>query len=97
MMMMMMRLLSRIKMSDISFSSAARNLGVIFDSELALKEQVSKLCQLAYLEIRRIGSIRQYISVEATKTLVSFPIISRLDYCNAVLAGSTQILLDKIQ
>ena len=41
--------------SDISFSSAARNLGVIFDSELALKEQVNKLCQLAYLEIRRIG------------------------------------------
>ena len=37
--------------SDISFSSAARNLGVIFDSELALKEQVNKLCQLAYLEI----------------------------------------------
>ena len=29
--------------SDISFSSAARNLAVIFDSELALKEQVNKL------------------------------------------------------
>ena len=56
--------------SDISFSSAARNLGVIFDSELALKEQVNTLCQLAHLEIRRIGSIRQYLSVEATKTLV---------------------------
>ena len=57
--------------SDISFSSAARNLGVIFDSELALKEQVKKLCHLAYLEIRRIGSIRQYLSVEATRILVS--------------------------
>ena len=29
--------------SDISFSSAACNLGVSFDSELALKEQVNKL------------------------------------------------------
>ena len=48
----------RVGLSDISFFSAARNLGVIFDSELALKEQVNKLCQLAYLEIRRIGSIR---------------------------------------
>ena len=45
----------RVGQSDISFSSAARNLVVIFDSELALKEQVNKLCQLAYLEIRRIG------------------------------------------
>ena len=83
--------------SDISFSSAARDLGVIVDSELGLKEQVNKLCQLAYLEIRRIGSIQQYLSAEATKTLVSSLVLSRLDYCNAVLAGSPQILLDKIQ
>ena len=43
--------------SDIPFSCAARNPGVIFDSQLALKERVNKLCQLAYLEIRRISSI----------------------------------------
>ena len=68
----------RVGQRDISFSSAARNLGVIFDSELALKEQVNKLCQLVYLEIRKIGSIRQYLSVEATKTLVSSLVLSRL-------------------
>ena len=39
--------------SDIPFSNTARKIGVIFDSQLALKEQVNKLCQLAYLEIRR--------------------------------------------
>ena len=70
---------------------------VSFDSELALKEQVNKLCQLAYMEIRRIGSIRQDLSVEATKTLVSSLVLSRLDYCNALLAGSPQVLLDSIQ
>ena len=77
----------RVGHSDISFSSAARNLGAMFDSELALKEQVNKLCQLAYLEIRRISSIQQYLSVEATKTVVSVLVLSRLDYCNAVLTG----------
>ena len=82
--------------SGISFSSAARNLGVIFDSELALKEHVNKLCQLAYLEIRRIGSIHQYLSVGATKTLVSSLVLSRLGYCNALFAGS-QALHAKIQ
>ena len=87
----------RVGQSDISFSSAARNLGVIFDSELAQKEQVNKLCQLAYLEIKRIGSIRQYLPVEATKTLVSSLVLSRLDYCNALLAGCPQVLLEKIQ
>ena len=83
--------------SDTSFSSAVCNLGVIFDSELALKEQVNNLCQLTYLEIRRIGSVRQYLSVEATKTLVSSLVLSGLGYCNALLAGSPQVLLDKIQ
>ena len=87
----------RVGQSDISFSITARNLGVIFDSELALKKQVNKLCQLAYLEIRRIGPIRQYLSAEATRTLVSSLVLSRLDYCNALLAGSPQVLLDKIQ
>jgi len=87
----------RMDQSDISFSSAARNLGVIFDSELPLKEQVKKLCQLAYLETRRIGSIRQYLSVEATRTVVSYLVLSRLNYCNALLADHPRVLLDQIQ
>ena len=58
---------------------------------------MNKLCQLAYLEIRRIGSIRQYLSVEANKTLVSSVVLSRLVYCNALLAGCPQVRLDKIQ
>ena len=83
--------------NGILFSSAARNLGFIFDSELALKEQVNNLCQIAYLEIGRIGSIRQYPPVEATKALVSALVLSRLDYCNALLAGSPRVLLYKFQ
>ena len=53
--------------------------------------------QLAYLEMRRIGSIRQYLSVEATKSFASSLVLSRLDYCIALLSGSPQVLLDKIQ
>ena len=41
--------------SNVLFSNAARNFGVVFDSQLALKEQVNKLCLLAYLEIRWIS------------------------------------------
>ena len=58
---------------------------------------MNRLCQLAYLEIRRIGAIRHYLSFEATKTLVSCLVLSRLDHCDALLAGSPQVLLDKIQ
>ena len=37
---------------------------------------------------RKMDVKREYLSVEATKTLVSSLVLSRLDYCNAVLAGS---------
>ena len=45
---------------------------------------LSQLCQPAYLEIRRIGSIRHYLSSEATKTLASSLVLYRLDYCNVL-------------
>ena len=33
----------------------------------------------------------------SSKTLISCLVLSKLDYCNALLAGSPQVLLDKIQ
>ena len=56
-----------------------------FDSQLAFQEQVNKLCQFTHLVIRWIGSVRQYNSSEATKTLVSPFVLSRLDDCNVLL------------
>ena len=73
--------------SDITFSDQVRDLGFIFDSDLSLKQHVIKTCQAAYIEIRRISSIRHYLTQDATKTLVSAFILSRLDYCNSLLAG----------
>ncbi len=62
-----------------------------------MKQHVMKTCQIAYMELRRISSIRHYLTLEATKTLVSACILSRLDYCNALLAGSPQTLLKLLQ
>ena len=67
--------------SDICFSRSVRNLAVIFDDKLSMKQQVSKICQSAYLELRRISSIRHVLMVDATKTLVTSLVLSRLDYC----------------
>ena len=70
--------------SGISFSSAARNLGVIFDSELALKEQVNKLCQLAYLEIE--GSVLSDSILLWKRLKLSFPLLFSLGLIIAVLS-----------
>ena len=62
-----------------------------------MKPQVSKICQSAYLELRRISSIRHVLTVDATKTLVTSLVLLRLDYCNSLLSGIPQQLIDKLQ
>ena len=70
---------------------------MIFDDKLSMKQQVSKICQSAYLELRRISSIRHVLTVEATKTLVTSLVLSRLEFCNSLLSGIPQQLIDKLQ
>ena len=83
--------------TNIQFSAVARNLGVLFDNKLSMTYHVNKTCQIAYCEIRKISSIRRYLTTEATKTLVTSLVLSRLDFCNSLLAGLPQLLLDKLQ
>ena len=79
------------------FSNHVRDLGFFLDDNLSMQSHIIKTCQSAYLELRRISSIRQYLSLEATKTLVVSCILSRLDYCNSLLAGVPQRLLKLLQ
>jgi exonuclease III len=86
--------------SDIYFSDSARNLGFIMDSALTMKQHITKVCQVCYFELKRISSIRKFLSEDATKTLVTSCILSRLDYCNSLLIGcpdSTLYPLQKVQ
>lgn len=66
----------------INFSTCVRNLGVLFDSSLSIKDQMSKVCPSAYNELHRISSIRvvgRYLTEDATKTLVVSFVLSLLD------------------
>ena len=62
-----------------------------------LKTSVSNTCKAAYIQIRHISSIRHLLTTEATQTLVCSLVLSRLDYCNPLLSGCPQYLLDKLQ
>ena len=78
------------------FYDSARNLGFILDSKLSMKIHVLKICQTAYFELKRISSIRKFLTEDATKTPVTSYILSRLDYCNCLLMGIHLILSYKL-
>ena len=83
--------------SSIKFSESLSSLGLTIDSHLSMHAYVLTVCRLAYFELRRISSIRHFLSISATKTLVCSFVLSRLDYCNSLLAGCPQYLIDKLQ
>ena len=81
----------------IPFRSSVRNLGIYLDQTLSMQQHISSVCRAAYLELRRIASIRPYLTQSATAQLVSSAITSRLDNCNSVLAGLPLKQISRLQ
>jgi len=52
-----------------------------------MKHHVDKVAAICYYHLRRLRQIRRRVGQEVTTRLVLAMIISRLDYCNAALAG----------
>ena len=82
---------------DISFSPSVRSLGVVLVQTLSFKQHVLNICIVAYLELHRISTIHHYLSVDVTKILICAFVLSRIDYCNSLLAGIPKHLLDRLQ
>ena len=69
--------------------STVKNLGFTLDCHLTMNARVSNIARTCYFELRRLASIRRLQSSTATATLVSAFVLSRIDYCNSLLFGST--------
>uniref|UniRef100_A0AAY4ENN7 Reverse transcriptase domain-containing protein n=1 Tax=Denticeps clupeoides TaxID=299321 RepID=A0AAY4ENN7_9TELE len=73
--------------SQLSPSATARNLGVTIDNQLSFSTHISNLSRSCRFLLYNIRRIRPYLSTQATQLLVQSLVISRLDYCNSLLAG----------
>ena len=74
-----------------------RNLGFILDSKLPMKKHVIGICQTAYFQLKSTSSIRRFVTEDAAKTLVTSYILSRLDYCNCLLMGTHNFVIQPLQ
>ena len=64
-----------------------RYLGVHLDGTLSVHQHISRLCRASFLELRRVASIRPYLSQSPATRLIAAMVISRLDYFNSVFTG----------
>ena len=68
-------------------SPCARNVGVLFDSGLTFNSFIQKTASTAVLHIRSLARVRDYLTQWLANDLVNSLVLSRLDYCNSLLAG----------
>ena len=62
-----------------------------------MKEHVAKIAAACFYHIRRLRQVRHRVGQEVTQQLVLALIMSRLDYCNSVLAALPTSTLQPLQ
>uniref|UniRef100_A0A8C1UNY9 Reverse transcriptase domain-containing protein n=1 Tax=Cyprinus carpio TaxID=7962 RepID=A0A8C1UNY9_CYPCA len=70
-----------------STTTTARNLGVMIDDQLTFSDHIAKTVRSCRFALFNIKKIRPFLSEHAAQLLVQALVLSRLDYCNALLAG----------
>lgn len=74
-----------------------RNLGVFLDSKLCMNDHANKIIQVCQFYMQKIFRIRHLLDNETTKILMSSFVLSRLDYCNAILKSSPAYVINRLQ
>ena len=94
------------KISDISIKAGSmkiqqveevRNVGYFIDRFLKNSVHINKLSAAMFHNLRNIKRIWNKLDFDSTKTVIQALIMSKLDYCNALLPGSSKLLLTKLQ
>ena len=83
--------------AQIPFKKSVKNLGFTLDSHLTMNAHISNIARTYYFELRRLASIRRFLTSTATATLVSAFVLSRIDYCKSLLFGSTHDVASHLQ
>ena len=64
---------------------------------MTLQKHITNICRSVNIHIRKINSIRSYLSDTTVINLVQSIVIARLDYCNSVCIGLPMNRLQRIQ
>ena len=75
--------------AHVPFKQSVKNLGFTLSCYLTMNAHVTNIARTCYYELRRLASIRRFLTSTITVTLVSAFVLSRFDYCSSLLIGST--------
>ena len=83
--------------AQIPFKKSAKYLGFTLNCHLTMNAHVSNIARTCYFELRRLASIRRFLTSTATATLTSAFALSRIDNCSSLTFGSTHDVTSNLQ
>jgi len=77
--------------------TAARDLDVYIDADITMRTQFINTVRACFAALRQIRSVRRSLPQHVLLTLIRTLVITPLDQCNSVLAGTFVYLQDRLQ
>jgi hypothetical protein len=81
----------------IPLSDSIKSLGVVIDKQLTLDKHVMNVCRTCNYHIKGLRSLRPSLNAATAETIGRSIVMSRLDYCNALLASTSKNNLHRLQ
>ena len=83
--------------AQIPFKQSERNIGFALYCHHNMNAHESNIFRTCYFDLRRLASIRRFLTSTATASLVSAFVLSTIDYCNSLLFGTTHNVTSHLQ
>ncbi|KAL2102190.1 hypothetical protein ACEWY4_001358 [Coilia grayii] len=78
-------------------NKVAKNLGIMICDHLSFSNHIASVARTCRFMLYNIQKIRPYLTQHAAQLLAQAMVISRLDYCNALLAGVPACAIKPLQ
>ena len=77
--------------------TAVQDLGVYINTDITMRTHVTSIVLARFSALRQIRSVRHSLPQHALLTWVHALVITKLDHCNSVLAGTAGYLQNRLQ
>ena len=86
-----------LNLNTISPSECAKNLGVIFQSDMSMDKHISSVVKTCFHQLREFRHIRSFIPKSAAIIFANAFIHSRIDYCNSLFYGLPKYSINRLK
>ena len=83
--------------SEVKVSGTLKTLDVKLDSSLTFESHINDITRACNFHIRALRHLRRGLTKEVANTMTCSIVGSRIDYCNSLLYGASDEVLDKLQ